>query len=172
MGPPPWRRAHMSNAEFGLITLQLSLLLATAHLLGYLFTRMKQPRVIGEILAGVLLGPSVLEHIAPKIGAAVFPQMATGQAGPSQVVLGFIYNLGLLLLMFVSGAETKGLFQKDDRRQIAWLTCVGTAAPFLIAMVASPWIPLEKLMGDAQARTSAILIIGIAVAVTSIPVIS
>jgi Kef-type K+ transport system membrane component KefB len=162
----------MSNAEFGLITLQLSLLLATAHLLGYLFTRMKQPRVVGEILAGVLLGPSVLEHIAPKIGAAVFPQMASGHSAPSQVVLGFIYNLGLLLLMFVSGAETKGLFQKDDRRQIAWLTCVGTAAPFLIAMVASPWIPLEKLMGEAQARTSAILIIGIAVAVTSIPVIS
>ena len=52
----------MSNAEFGLITLQLSLLLAMAHLLGYMFTQMKQPRVIGEILAGVLLGPSVLEH--------------------------------------------------------------------------------------------------------------
>jgi len=162
----------MSNAEFGLITLQLSLLLATAHLLGYLFTRMKQPRVIGEILAGVLLGPSVLEHLAPRIAASVFPQMAQGQSSSSQVVLGFIYNLGLLLLMFVSGAETKGLFQKDDRRQIAWLTCVGTAVPFVIALGASPWIPLDKLMGEAHARTSTILVIGIAVAVTSIPVIS
>src|SRR5512141_34235 len=106
----------MSNAEFGLITLQLSLLLAAAHLLGHLFTRMKQPRVIGEILAGVLLGPSVLQHVAPRLGAAIFPQLAQGQATSSEVVLGFIYNLGLLLLMFVSGAETKGLFQKDDRR--------------------------------------------------------
>jgi Kef-type K+ transport system membrane component KefB len=162
----------MSNAEFGLITLQLSLLLAAAHLLGHLFTRMKQPRVIGEILAGVMLGPSVLEHLAPNIAATVFPQMAQGQSSPSEVVLGFIYNLGLLLLMFVSGAETKGLFQKEDRRQIAWLTCVGTVVPFVVVMVASPWIPLEKLMGDVQARTSMILVLGIAVAVTSIPVIS
>lgn len=162
----------MSNAEFGLITLQLSLLLAAAHLLGLLFTRMKQPRVIGEILAGVLLGPSLLEHVAPRIGAAIFPQMAQGQASASQVVLGFIYNLGLLLLMFVSGAETKGLFQKDDRRQIAWLTCVGTVVPFVIALVASPWLPLDKLLGEAQSRTSLVLIVGIAVAVTSIPVIS
>lgn len=162
----------MSNAEFGLITLQLSLLLAMAHLLGYLFTQMKQPRVIGEILAGVLLGPSVLEHVAPRMAATIFPQMAQGHSSPSQVVLGFIYNLGLLLLMFVSGAETKGLFQKEDRKQIACLTCVGTAVPFVIAMVAVPWMPLEKLMGEAQARTSAVLVIGIAVAVTSIPVIS
>ena len=162
----------MSNAEFGLITLQLSLLLAMAHLLGYFFTQMKQPRVIGEILAGVLLGPSVLEHVAPRMAASIFPQMVQGHASSNQVVLGFIYNLGLLLLMFVSGAETKGLFQREDRKQIAWLTCVGTAVPFVIAMVAVPWMPLEKLMGEAQARTSAVLVIGIAVAVTSIPVIS
>jgi Kef-type K+ transport system membrane component KefB len=162
----------MSNADFGLITLQLSLLLAMAHLLGYLFTQMKQPRVIGEILAGVLLGPSVLEHVAPRVAAVVFPQMAQGSTSSSQVVLGFIYNLGLLLLMFVSGAETKGLFQKSDRRQIGWLTTVGTVVPFVVAMVASRWMPLEKLMGDAQARTSVVLVIGIAVAVTSIPVIS
>jgi Kef-type K+ transport system membrane component KefB len=162
----------MSNAEFGLITLQLSLLLAMAHLLGYFFTQMKQPRVIGEILAGVLLGPSVLEHVAPRMAASIFPQMVQGHATSNQVVLGFIYNLGLLLLMFVSGAETKGLFQREDRKQIAWLTCVGTAVPFVIAMVAVPWMPLEKLMGEAQARTSAVLVIGIAVAVTSIPVIS
>src|SRR3954447_4703819 len=138
----------MSNADFGSITLQLSLLLATAHLLGHLFSRLKQPRVIGEILAGVLLGPSVLERVAPHLAESIFPRMAAsaGQL-PTQIVLGFIYNLGLLLLMFVSGAETKGLFQRSDRRQIAWLTSVGTVVPFVVAMICAPLLPLDRLMG-------------------------
>ncbi len=162
----------MSNADFGLITLQLSLLLAAAHLLGYLFARWRQPRVIGEILAGVLLGPSVLARVAPNVSAVVFPSMSQGGASQSDVVLGFIYNLGLLLLMFVSGAETKGLFRREDRRQVGWLACVGTLVPFVLALAASPWLPLSPLMGESQNRTSIVLVIGIAVAVTSIPVIS
>jgi Kef-type K+ transport system membrane component KefB len=160
----------MSNSEFGTLTLQLFLLIALAHLLGYLFTRLRQPRVIGEILAGVLVGPSILGHFAPRIAEKIFPSAAAN--GTHDVVLSFLYNLGLLLLMFVSGAETKGLFQRSDRREVAWLSSVGTGLPFVLAMLAAPLIPLQLFMGPVQQRIPVLLVVGIAVAVTSIPVIS
>lgn len=159
----------MSTAQFGSICLVLAVLLGLAHLLGYLFTRLNQPKVIGEILAGLLLGPTVLGRIAPHL------TISTALNGSDQIpnaALGFLYHLGLLLLMFVSGAETKHLFHSGDRKQLTWLGAIGTGFPFVAAMICAPFIPLAPMMGPANQRTSLLLVIGIAVAVTSIPVIS
>ncbi|HEX8925996.1 MAG TPA: cation:proton antiporter, partial [Terriglobales bacterium] len=160
----------MSNSEFGLLTLQLCVLLAAALSLGELFHRLRQPRVIGEIAAGVLVGPSVLGHLIPNLAERLFPQVGLGSGRAA--VLEFIYNLGLLLLMFASGAETRSLFHRDDRRAVAWIGTVGTALPFLLTIVAAPLIRFDRLMGTAQNRTSTLLVVAIGVAVTSIPVIS
>ena len=158
----------MSNPEFGNFAALLLILFAAAHALGYLFSRLQQPRVIGEILAGVLLGPFVLSHFAPNFMNVLF-----GGAGRQhEVALSVLYNLGLLLLMFASGAETKGLFCPEDRREVAWLGMVGTAVPFAVALLLAPNFPLDALTGRLNQRTPLMLVIGIAVAVTSIPVIS
>jgi Kef-type K+ transport system membrane component KefB len=161
----------MSTAEFGSLTLLLFLIIASAHLLGYLFQRMRQPKVIGEILAGVLLGPSLLGHFAPRISAAIFS--GPGPLGQKyELILSFLYNLGLLLLMFCSGAEIKGLFKKRDRREVTWLASVGTALPFVLVMASYKWLPLEKLTSGHAPQFSVLLVVGIAASVTSIPVIS
>jgi len=163
----------MSNSEFGSLTLQLFLLITTAHLLGHLFTRLRQPRVIGAILAGVLLGPSVLSHVPVRLANFLMPLHSADASRISHdAVIGFLYNLGLMLLMFASGAETKGLFNRTDRREIAWLGSVGTGVPFLVTMLAAPLLPLGLLTGAVNQRTPVLLVVGIAVAVTSIPVIS
>ncbi len=163
----------MSSEEFGALTLPLLLLVASAQLLGYLFVRIGQPRVIGEILAGILLGASVLGHFAPAVSHAIFPSAAGVGAGLKyQAVLGFLSNLGLLLLMFASGAEAKGLFHRQDRREVGWLGGVGTGLPFVIALACAPLLPMHALMGQANQTVPLLLVIGIAVAVTSIPVIS
>jgi len=163
----------MSTNDFGGLTIFLFLLLAAARLLGYLFTRLRQPKVVGEILAGVLLGPSLLGRFAPTISAAIFP-LHEGSAVSAQygAVISFLYNFGLLLLMFASGAETKGLFNREDRRQVAWLGVLGTGLPFVAALCVVPFIPLGFLAGRAQAKVPLMLVVSIAVAVTSIPVIS
>ena len=158
----------MSNAEFGSLTLLLFLLLASAHALGHAFERLRQPRVIGEILAGVLLGPSLLGRAAPRFAATVAPQSGT----PHYAVVEFVYWLGLLLLMFASGTETRGLFTRHERREVGWIGAVGTGLPFLLALVASHYLPLEPLMGRSGQRLALVLVVCIAVAVTSIPVIS
>ena len=158
----------MTTSEFGSFTLVLLLLLASAHLFGYIFQRLRQPRVVGEIVAGILIGPSVLGHFAPRLSASVFGAGGSG----FHAVLFFLYNLGLLLLMFHSGAETRNLFGRGDRAETSWLAGVGTGLPFLLGVVAAPWLPLNWLMGPARQHSSLVLVIGIAIAVTSIPVIS
>jgi Kef-type K+ transport system membrane component KefB len=161
----------MSNTEFGSLTLFLFLLLAMARILGNLFARWRQPRVVGEILAGVLLGPSLLGHFAPTLAAALLAQHDNAQS-PYGAVLSFLYNFGLLLLMFASGAETKGLFNREDRREVAWLGAVGTGLPFVLALCLAGLLPLRRLAGSVSGRTPLLLVVSIGVAVTSIPVIS
>ena len=142
----------MSSAEFGSFAFLLLLLISTAHLLGYLFSRLRQPRVVGEILAGVVLGPSMLGQVAPALSDAIFPNgSGSGSVGLKyEAVMGFLYNLGLLLLMFASGAEAKGLFRREDRREVGWLGGIGTGVPFVLALVAAPFLPLGSLIGPAH----------------------
>src|SRR5262245_50186017 len=130
----------MTASEFGSFSLLLLLLISASHLLGHLFTRLGQPRVVGEILAGVLVGPSVLGYVAPALSAAILPVADTGatDALRYKAVIGFLYNLGLVLLMFASGAETKGLFRREDSRELAWLGGLGTGVPFALALLAAP----------------------------------
>src|SRR5215475_9308310 len=158
----------MPATAVGPLILFLALLLTAAHLLGHLFTRLRQPRVIGEILAGILLGPFVLGRL-PAYGHLLQLDVA---AAPKKAALDLLYQLGLLLLMFLSGAETKALFQKHERKQIAWLASVGTVVPFFVMLALASFIPLAWFMGEKQNHTSLVLVMGIAVAVTSIPVIS
>ncbi|MGH9524454.1 MAG: cation:proton antiporter [Terriglobales bacterium] len=150
---------------FGTIALLLFFFVSTAQTLGYLFTRLRQPRVVGEILAGVLLGPVVLGYFAPAWTSSFTHVEA-------KAVLGFVYNLGLILLMFASGAETHGLFSKQDRRQVGILGLVGTGIPFAIGLAVAPFLHLDSIAGKYGHGLPLTLVLAIAVAVTSIPVIS
>lgn len=162
----------MSAAQFGSLTLLLFVLVGLAHLLGYIFTRFHQPRVVGEITAGMIVGPALLGRFAPALSAAFSSHDGAGTANQNQIVLGFLYNLGLMLLMFASGAETKGLFNRADRREVGWLGIVGTGVPFVLTLIAAPWIPTAPLVGPLGQRTPLLIVVSIAMAVTSIPVIS
>lgn len=156
----------MSNSDLTSILLILLLLVGLSQLLGYVFTRLRQPKVVGEILAGFLLGPALLGKI--RIGSNTFVDITTYHA----TILNFIYWLGLLLLMFLSGAETRELFTREERREVSWLALVGTGIPFLIGLALGPWLVTPALAGPASSRISLIIILAVAVAVTSVPVIS
>ena len=150
----------MPESAVGQLILFILVVLASAHLFGSLFKRLRQPRVIGEILGGLLVGPSLLNLSAGAEAALTKP------------ALDVLYWIGLLMLMFLSGAETQGLFRPEERKPIAWIGVVGTALPFVIALLLSTRLNLGSLMGTAQNRIALVLVIGIGTAVTSIPVIS
>ncbi|TCO42330.1 Kef-type K+ transport system membrane component KefB [Kribbella antiqua] len=151
------------------LVLGLLLLIGGASLLGQVAARLRQPKVVGEILAGVLLGPSLLGLLAPGVTADLF---GDGDQDPATAVLGFLYHLGLLMLMFVAGASVRNVLAKENRRPTAWLLGLGTPLPFFLALGIAAVLPLDAVIGEAGSRPAVMLVIAIAAAVTSIPVIS
>src|SRR5579884_2535005 len=134
-------------------------------MLGYLFVRLRQPKVIGEILAGVVLGPALLGRF-PAVQHLIDSAKHRGN------ILDFVYWLGLLLLMFLSGAETQQLFTREERREVGWLTIVGTGIPFLAGLLLAPWLVRPSLEGPNGNRISLTIILAVGAAVTSVPVVS
>lgn len=155
----------MSNSDLTSILFILLLLVGLAQLLGHLFVRLRQPKVVGEILAGVVLGPSLLGRFTLGSG---FSHAAAHQSG----IMNFVYWLGLLLLMFLSGAETRQLFTREERREVGWLTIVGTGIPFALGLFLGPWLVRPSLAGQNGNRVSLVIILAVGVAVTSVPVVS
>jgi len=78
----------------------------------------------------------------------------------------------LLLLMFLSGAETRQLFTREERREVGWLAIVGTGIPFILGLVLGPWLIGPALAGPNGNRISLIIILAVGAAVTSVPVVS
>jgi len=155
----------VSNSDLTSILFVLLLLVGLAQVLGYLFVRLRQPRVVGEILAGIVLGPAILGRFA---FATTFVEATKHQ----QSILNFVYWLGLLLLMFLSGAETRHLFSREERREVGWLVIVGTGIPFVLGLMLGPWLIRPSLAGPNGNRISLIIILAVGVAVTSVPVVS
>lgn len=155
----------MSNSDLTSILLVILLLVGLAQLLGYFFVKMRQPKVVGEILAGIVLGLALLGRLplAAKLLDATKHQTD---------VLNFVYSLGLLLLMFLSGAETRHLFTREERREVGWLSIVGTGIPFVLGLALGPWLVRPALAGPNGNRLSLIIILAVGVAVTSVPVVS
>ena len=156
-----------SDADVARLLLALLLLLVTAHSLGRLCIRLRQPKVAGEILGGLLLGPTLLGLLLPGWHHAVFQ---SGTATP--VALGIFYQLGLLLLMYCSGAELHSILARSDRRTTLSIAVVANAAPFLAGVAFLRVYDSGRFLGHAQDTTAFVLIFALAMAVTSIPVIS
>ena len=74
--------------------------------------------------------------------------------------------------MFLSGAETQQLFTREERREVGWLTIVGTGIPFALGLIFGPWLIRPALAGPNGNRLSLTIILAVGVAVTSVPVVS
>ena len=149
------------------VLVALAVLLVAAHGAGTAFSKLRQPRVIGEILGGLLLGPTILGALFPSAQTWLFPA-----TGPTATVLGAMYQLGLLLLMFCSGVEIRAAFHPKDWRTVGSIFVLGTIAPFVAGLVLLQLIDEHRFFGPNGNHTSFLLVFAIAMAVTSIPVIA
>ncbi len=84
--------------NLGTLVLQMTLILVACRLVGELFLKIRQPRVNGEMFAGILLGPSLLGLVAPHISAYVFPK-------PTLEFLNALGQMGVVIFMFLAGLE-------------------------------------------------------------------
>lgn len=157
----------LSNADVTRLLLSLVLLLVVAHGLGRLCTRLRQPKVAGEILGGLLLGPTLFGLLLPSWQHAVFQ---SGTATPA--ALGVFYQLGLLLLMYCSGAELRTILARRERKATIGIALLANAAPFVAGLAFLRFYDSGRFLGRAQNPTAFLLVFALAMAVTSIPVIA
>ncbi|OIO42992.1 sodium:proton exchanger [Candidatus Pacearchaeota archaeon CG1_02_35_32] len=157
----------LSNMELTRFFFAIVLLLVSAHWFGYIFQRFKMPKVIGEIVGGLVLGPTLLGFFAPNAYNWIFNAFeAEGK------LISIIYWFGLVLLMFISGFEIQKSFSKGDKKTIFALLLGATAIPFIAGWIAPSFYDFSPFLGSAGNMLALKIVIAIAVAVTSIPVIS
>ena len=156
----------LSEHEIIATLIALALLLGSAFLMGSLMERIKAPRVVGEILGGLLFGGTLLHYFFPDLINGIF------QAYPEEgKVLNIFYQLGLIFLMFLSGYNTRLELDKRNGRVIFFVFFGATVLPMLGAL---PFIRVfqDAFIGEMGNEISFGLVFTIGVAITSIPVIS
>ena len=161
------RPATFTASDVFHLLLALLVLLAATRLGGRLAEHVRLPPVIGEISAGLVLGPSVFGALFPEASAEVLPQ--TGVVADS---LDAFFELGLILLMFAAGVELRAFPRRDEVRTAGIITIAATVIPLIAGVAAGFTLDLDSLEGTAQNRTSLVIVFAAALAVTSIPVIS
>jgi len=157
----------LSNGGTLHLLIALSLILVAAHGMGFLFVRLRQPQVAGEIVGGLLLGPTVLGALRPDLTHQLIAGSATTTA-----VLGAVYQLGQLLLMYCAGAAMRARRRPGERQTTALIALIGNVVPFAAGAVFLGILHPAHLVGTAGNNTAFLLVFCCGVAVTSIPVIS
>jgi Kef-type K+ transport system membrane component KefB len=155
---------HNESVTF-LVT--LSVLLASARLLGGLAKRYGQPPVLGELTAGVLLGPSVLGLVRPGAVAWLFPS-----AGPRAVALDALTKLAIVLFLLCAGLEVELSSLRRQGRAAVAVSLAGLAFPFTIGFAVA-WA-LPQLVGSVADKPALVLpmFLGTALSISALPVIA
>jgi len=153
-----------SEHDFALFLLQLSIVLSVVLAFGGLFRRLGQPAVVGEIFAGVLLGPSGLGFIAPDVFAALFPP------GRTQI-LGSIAWLGSVFLLFAAGMEVDVDLLKQKRRVVFFTSLFAIAVPFALGLGFGFVLP-ESYLVDPARRWIFAFFMATAMSISAIPLVA
>src|SRR6516165_3591487 len=116
--------------------LQIILLLVCGRLMGELMQRIGQPPVMGQLIAGILLGPSVLGALWPAFQHALFPASADQKA-----MIDAVAQLGILLLLLLTGMETDLAVVRRSRGAAFSVSIAGIGVPFLCGVVLGELLP-------------------------------
>ena len=152
-------------SEF-LLLVQISLLIAIGRGLGELMQRIGQPSVIGELLSGLILGPSLFGWLWPEAQAAIFPP-----SGAQKALLDGIAQFGILLLLLLTGMETDlKLVRKVGRAAIS-ISVAGIIVPFACGFALGQFLP-QDLLPHPEARLVASLFLGTALSISSVKIVA
>ncbi|UFW47849.1 MULTISPECIES: cation:proton antiporter domain-containing protein [Bradyrhizobium] len=152
-------------SEF-LLVAQIVLLIAVGRGLGELMQRIGQPSVIGELLAGIILGPSLFGWIWPEAQAAIFPKTPEQKA-----MIDGIAQLGILLLLLLTGMETDlKLVRKVGKAAIA-ISIAGILVPFACGFALGEFLP-DALLPNPEQRLVASLFMGTALSISSVKIVA
>ncbi len=146
--------------------LQIAVIITACQLVGRLAQKLGQPQVVGEMIAGVALGPSLLGWVWPELQRAVFPKET----------LGMLYvggQLGVGMYMFLVGTEFRSDHFRSRFRSAAAVSAAGIVVPFVLAFAMIPWLHGIPGLFAAKAKPmEAALFLGAAIAITAFPMLA
>ncbi len=159
----------LGSMEITQLFLGLAVLLASARLLGELSRRFGQPSVIGELLAGVVLGPTLLGSIFPNGHAWLFPSAPDNAA---KVALSGFTTIGVALLLMVAGMEVDIRAVIRQGKSALAVSLAGIVFPLILGVVAGALFHQHLGMGEKADQLTFSLFLGIALSITAMPVIA
>lgn len=146
------------------LVLQVAVVLATCRVMAILFRRLGQPSVVGEMFAGVLLGPSILGALAPRIEAILFPASSLSS-------LNALSQIGLIIFMFLVGLGMNPSELRNHGHATLLTSHTSITLPFVLACVLSLYL-YPRLSDSSVSFTSFSLFMGAAMSITAFPVLA
>jgi len=157
------QRTRDSENLYAAFFLAVAVIMLVAQLGGMLMPLIGQPRVMGEVLAGILLGPTLLGAVAPRWESALFP---------SDIIpyITVAANLGLIFYVFLIGLELDFSALRERLSQTLAISSAGVAVPMALGVLAS--VPLYPLLGSPKAFVPFALFMGVSLSITAFPVLA
>ncbi len=153
------------------VLLTLAAMVALGFILGRLFRYVGQPPVIGEVVAGLCLGPSLLGAISPEAMQLLVPSAVDDPHGQVTAALKILAQLGVVLYMFVVGLELNANKVKDQIHAAVAISHVSIVAPFLLGATLALWL-FPRYSPEGISFTSFSLFMGVSMSVTAFPVLA
>ena len=165
---PPGNLPAIANPralpDLFILVAQIAVIILASRAVGYLFQKLSQPQVIGEMLAGIMLGPSLLGWLAPGVWAALFPASSLG-------LLSSISQLGLVIYMFLVGLELNAVELRRYGKTAMLISHVSIVVPFVLASLLALYL-YPRLSEHGVSFMSFALFMGAAIAITAFPVLA
>jgi Kef-type K+ transport system membrane component KefB len=146
------------------LVLQIAVILALCRAVGSLFRLIRQPRVVGEMFAGILLGPSLLGWVAPNLSAYLFPTSSLG-------FLSALSQVGVVIFMFLVGLGINPNELKSQGHAAVLTSHVSITVPFVAASFLALYL-YPRLSDDSVSFTNFALFMGAAMSITAFPVLA
>lgn len=147
-----------------ILILQIVTIIFISRLFGSLFHKISQPTVIGEIIAGIVLGPSVVGFLFPEFSAVLFPEGSLAN-------LQFLSQVGLILFMFFIGLELDWKVVKNQAHDAVVISHASIVFPYFLGMALAYFLYVE-FAPDNISFVSFALFMGIAMSITAFPVLA
>lgn len=155
---------HNFQDPLAILLAQIITIILVARFFGWVFKKIGQPSVIGEIIAGIVLGPSLLGMYFPEFSAALFPVESLGN-------LKFLSQIGLILFMFVIGMELDLKVLKNKANEAVVISHASIVIPFALG-IGLAYFVYNRFAPEGVKFLSFSLFMGIAMSITAFPVLA
>ena len=155
---------HNVESPLGLLLLQIITILLVSKFFGVIIGKIRQPSVIGEMIAGIVLGPSILGFIFPEFSSFLFPKSSLNN-------LQFLSQIGLAFFMFIIGMELDLSKLKNKAHNALVISHASIIFPYFLGVLVSYFI-YEQFAPSNVSFLSFALFMGIAVSITAFPVLA